>query len=61
MPHIKDFIARGAVDAAVSYGAPIAADGTTDRKQMAKTLESAVRAIAVATLHGRPLCAQAAE
>jgi lyso-ornithine lipid O-acyltransferase len=61
MPHIKDFIARGAVDAVVSYGAPIAADGTTDRKQMAKTLENAVRAIAVATLHGRPLRAQAAE
>ena len=26
MPHFKDFIARGAVDAVVSYGEPVAAD-----------------------------------
>ena len=28
MPHIRAFIARGAVDAVVSYGEPIAADGS---------------------------------
>ena len=44
MPHIKDFIARGAVDAVVSYGEPVAADGGADRKAMTKTLEGAVRA-----------------
>src|SRR5882672_9764529 len=32
MPHIKTFIARGAVDAVVTYGEPVAADGTADRK-----------------------------
>ena len=36
MPHIKAFIARGAVDAVVSYGEPVAADGAADRKAMAQ-------------------------
>ena len=57
MPHIKAFIARGAVDAVITYGEPVAADGTADRKAMTKTLEGAVRAITSATLRGqsRPL------
>ncbi len=58
MPHIRAFIARGAVDAVVSYGAPVAAGGKaggkTDRKALAKTLEGAVRGLTVAALHGRP-------
>lgn len=53
MPHISAFIARGAVDAVVSYGEPIAADASSDRKVMAKTLEGAVRKITAATLTGR--------
>jgi 1-acyl-sn-glycerol-3-phosphate acyltransferase len=61
MPHIKEFIARGAVDAVVSYGAPVKADGEADRKAMAKTLEGAVRAITAATLRGRPHPVHAAE
>jgi 1-acyl-sn-glycerol-3-phosphate acyltransferase len=61
MPHIKEFIERGAVDAVVSYGAPVAADGEADRKAMAKTLEGAVRAITASTLRGLPKPAHAAE
>ena len=61
MPHIKEFIARGAVDAVVSYGEPVAADGSVDRKAMAKSLEGAVRRITAATLRGRPRPARAAE
>jgi lyso-ornithine lipid O-acyltransferase len=61
MPHIKAFIARGAVDAVVSYGAPVAADGDADRKAMAKTLEGAVRRLMATTLRGHPRLAQAAE
>jgi lyso-ornithine lipid O-acyltransferase len=61
MPHIKAFIERGAVDVVVSYGEPVAADGTTDRKIMAKKLENTVRQITVATLCGRSRPAQAAE
>lgn len=59
MPHIKDFIARGAVDAVVSYGDPVEADGTADRKAMAKSLEGAVRALNTATLRERPRKAHA--
>jgi hypothetical protein len=60
MPHIKAFIERGAIDAVVSYGDPVAADGTADRKAMTKSLEGAVRKITAATLHGRPRRAHAA-
>jgi 1-acyl-sn-glycerol-3-phosphate acyltransferase len=59
MPHIRAFIARGAVDAVVSYGEPILADGTVDRKVMTKRLEGAVRALTAATLRGRPRPAHA--
>lgn len=52
MPHIKDFIEHGAVDAVVNYGTPMAADEGADRKAMAKTLEDAVRAITASTLRG---------
>ena len=52
IPHIKALIARGAVDAVVSYGEPVAADGTADRKAMTKSLEATVRALNVATLRG---------
>jgi len=60
MPHIRTFIARGAVDAVVSYGEPIAVDDAIDRKAMTKRLEIAVRALTAATLHGRPRAARAA-
>jgi 1-acyl-sn-glycerol-3-phosphate acyltransferase len=53
MPHIKAFIERGAVDAVVSYGAPVAAGGEADRKEMTKTLEGAVRRLTTAALLGR--------
>jgi 1-acyl-sn-glycerol-3-phosphate acyltransferase len=53
MPHIKAFIERGAVDAVVSYGTPVAADAKADRKAMTRTLEGAVRDLSVAALYGR--------
>ena len=61
MPHIKAFVERGAVDAVVSYGEPVAADAVTDRKVMTRQLEGAVRRLTAATLSGRPLPARAAE
>jgi 1-acyl-sn-glycerol-3-phosphate acyltransferase len=60
MPHIKEFIARGAVDAVVSYAEPLAVHGPADRKAMAKALEGTVRALNTATLRGRPRPAHAA-
>jgi 1-acyl-sn-glycerol-3-phosphate acyltransferase len=59
MPHIKVLLSRGAIDAVVSYGEPVAADGEADRKAMAKSLEGAVRRITAATLRGRPSVTQA--
>jgi 1-acyl-sn-glycerol-3-phosphate acyltransferase len=61
MPHIRDFIARGAVDAVVSYGAPVADGAAADRKAMTRTLEGAVRGLTAAALLGRSRPAQAAE
>src|SRR6185437_16018253 len=60
MPHIKMFVKHGAVDAVVSFGEPIAANGEEDRKEMARSLEGAVRRIMAETLRGRPLPAAAA-
>jgi 1-acyl-sn-glycerol-3-phosphate acyltransferase len=54
MPHIREFIARGAVDAVVSYGDPVTADGAANRKAMTKSLEDAVRALNRAMLRGPP-------
>ena len=54
IPHIKQFIVRGAVDAVVSYGEPIPAATDADRKTVTKRLEGAVRQLTVATLLGRP-------
>lgn len=54
MPHFKAFLRRGVIDVVVSYGEPIAADATTDRKKLARQLETAVRGLTTSTLLGRP-------
>jgi 1-acyl-sn-glycerol-3-phosphate acyltransferase len=54
IPHIKAFIARGAVDAMVSYGEPVAVDGAIDRKALTRRLEGAVRRLMTAALLRRP-------
>jgi lyso-ornithine lipid O-acyltransferase len=61
MPHIKEFIARGAVDAVVSYGEPVNVDATTDRKTLTRRLESTVRELMATTLLKRPLPVPVAE
>ena len=61
LPHIKAFIGRGAVDAAVSFGEPVDAGGATDRKAMTRQLETSVRRLLATTLRGRPLVAEAAD
>jgi lyso-ornithine lipid O-acyltransferase len=61
MPHIRALIARGAIDAVVSYNEPVAADATADRKAMTKSLEATVRALNVATLRGQPRQAHAGQ
>ncbi|HZD91505.1 MAG TPA: lysophospholipid acyltransferase family protein [Pseudolabrys sp.] len=61
MPHIREFIARGAVDAVVAYGEPVPVDGGIDRKTMTRQLEGAVRRLTAAALNGRPHGLRAAE
>ncbi len=60
MPHIKAFIERGAVDAVVSFGEPVAVNSASDRKAITRQLETAVRRLLATTLRGRPLAAEAA-
>jgi len=60
MPHIKTLMNTGAVDAVVTFGEPLMADGSTDRKAMAKTLEGTIRTITATTLRGRTWPAPAA-
>jgi 1-acyl-sn-glycerol-3-phosphate acyltransferase len=61
LPHIRNLITRGAVDAVVGYGAPVPAHSAADRKKMTQALETTVRTITAATLRGRPTLPQAAE
>ena len=53
LPHFKTFVRRGAVDAVVSFGDAVAADGEADRKAMAKSLQGTVRKLTAAALRGR--------
>jgi 1-acyl-sn-glycerol-3-phosphate acyltransferase len=55
MPHIRTLIARGPMDAVVTFGEPVAADAASDRKAMTRQLEGAVRAMMAAALNGFPL------
>ena len=53
MPHLSALVRRGAIDAVVTFGEPVAADAEPDRKALTRRLEQAVRHITVATLRGR--------
>jgi 1-acyl-sn-glycerol-3-phosphate acyltransferase len=53
MPHLKEVIRRGALDAVVTFGEPVSAQQQQDRKILTKTLENTVRRITSLTLRGR--------
>jgi 1-acyl-sn-glycerol-3-phosphate acyltransferase len=55
MPHIKALIRQGAIDAVVSYGEPVPADGNISRKELTRRLEGEVRRMTASVLRGRPL------
>ena len=58
--HIGGIVRSGAVDVWVTWGEPIAYDGATDRKALARLLESSVRRGTVAALRGNsPAAAEA--
>jgi lyso-ornithine lipid O-acyltransferase len=52
LPHLKEYIQRGAVDAVVTFGEPIAYEARTDRKELARSLENTVRRMTVQALRG---------
>jgi hypothetical protein len=55
LPHLRQLVARGAIDVTVSWGDPLAYDEFSDRKTVARRLEDDVRAMTVAALRGRPV------
>jgi 1-acyl-sn-glycerol-3-phosphate acyltransferase len=54
VPHIGAIARVGAVDVVVTWGAPIPYNSETDRKLLAKQLESTVRRDTLAALRGAP-------
>jgi lyso-ornithine lipid O-acyltransferase len=53
-PHLRDLVARGAIDVTLSWGKPVAYEEMSDRKAVARRLEQEVRTLTVAALRGRP-------
>jgi 1-acyl-sn-glycerol-3-phosphate acyltransferase len=51
VPHLKDYVRHGAIDAVVTFGEPVAFDGS-DRKTLVKSLETAVRRMRTEALRG---------
>jgi 1-acyl-sn-glycerol-3-phosphate acyltransferase len=54
VPHLREFIRRGAVDAVVTFGAPVGHGAHANRKELARSMEGTVRRLTTATLRGRP-------
>jgi 1-acyl-sn-glycerol-3-phosphate acyltransferase len=50
LPHLGHIMRKGAVDVVVTWGEPVAYARQADRKAIARTLETAVRRMTVATL-----------
>jgi lyso-ornithine lipid O-acyltransferase len=53
VPHLRQLVARSAIDVTVTWGHPVAYDQSSDRKVVARHLEGCVRAMTVAALRGR--------
>lgn len=53
LPHLKDYVRQGAVDAVIAFGEPIPFDGG-DRKAAVKSIETTVRRLTSGALRGRP-------
>jgi lyso-ornithine lipid O-acyltransferase len=51
--HIGGIVRSGAVDVTVAWGEPVAYSAQTDRKALARQLESSIRALTVSALRGK--------
>jgi 1-acyl-sn-glycerol-3-phosphate acyltransferase len=58
MPHIKTLAECAALDAVVSYGSPIVADGAYSRKELTARLERTTRRMMAEVLRGKSVTAQ---
>jgi 1-acyl-sn-glycerol-3-phosphate acyltransferase len=54
VPHLLGVARCGAVDVVVTWGEPVAYEETSERKTIAKLLESSVRRLTALALRGRP-------
>lgn len=61
IPHIARIARLGAVDVVVTWGEPVAYNGETDRKLLARDLETTIRGFTIAALRGKPLASSPAE
>jgi 1-acyl-sn-glycerol-3-phosphate acyltransferase len=57
-PHFAAFIRRGAVTATIGFGEPVTCTAATDRKVLAKELETTVRHMTANALRHRALAAK---
>jgi 1-acyl-sn-glycerol-3-phosphate acyltransferase len=55
LPHLKEFLRRGAVDVTLSWGEPVEPENATNRKAVVRSLEAVVRTLTAAALRGRPI------
>ncbi len=60
VPHIARIARLGAVDVVVTWGEPVAYNGGTDRKLLARDLEETIRGFTIAALRGKPPARSAA-
>jgi lyso-ornithine lipid O-acyltransferase len=56
-PHLAEISRRGAIDVVLSWGEPVAFDETTDRKAVARLLETQVRKLTTRALRGHAAAA----
>ena len=61
LPHLVEFLRRGAADVTLTWGEPVEHDGGNDRKAVVRSLETAVRTMTAAALRGRPISASTEE
>jgi 1-acyl-sn-glycerol-3-phosphate acyltransferase len=61
VPHLREFLRRGAVDVTLSWGDPVDPDPAGDRKALVRSLETVVRSLTAAALRGRPIASPAAK
>ena len=61
VPHLTHVLRRGAIDVTVTWGTPVPYDETSNRKEVARDLEQAVRRMTTLALRGPPMAPRPSE